>query len=64
MSQRFCKYKLFEIKSGENIMDIYKHFSNLVNKLKGLGKRFETIELVKKVLRFLSEFLEYEGNCI
>lgn len=53
MSQRFCKYKLFEIKSGENIMDIYKHFSNLVNKLKGLGKRFETIELVKKVLRFL-----------
>lgn len=45
-------------------MDIYKHFSNLVNKLKGLGKRFETIELVKKVLRFLSEFLEYEGNCI
>lgn len=41
------------MKSKEMIMNICKRFSNLVHDLKGLGKRFKIIELVKKSLRFL-----------
>lgn len=43
------------MKSRETIMDMFKQFSNLVNDLKGFGKRFETIELVKKILRSLPD---------
>lgn len=41
------------MKSRENIIDMYKHFSNLVNDLQELGKRIETTKLVKKILRSL-----------
>lgn len=51
----FRDYELFEIKEGENIIDMYKWFSNLANNLRGLGQRFETIELVKKIFRSLSD---------
>lgn len=34
---------------------MYKRFSNLVNDPKGLGKKFETIELLKKIIRLLLE---------
>lgn len=46
----FQEYKLFKMKSRENITDMYKKFSNLMNDLKGLGKRFETVKLVKKII--------------
>lgn len=52
----FCDYELFEIKEGESITDMYKWFSNLVNNLKGLRKRFGTIEFVKKILRSLPDY--------
>lgn len=51
----FRHYELFEIKEGKNIIDMYKWFSNLANNLRGLGQRFETIELVKKIFRSLSD---------
>ena len=51
----FREYELFEMKKDESITEMYKRFSNLVNELRGLGKRFENVELVKKVLRSLPE---------
>ncbi|XP_031259570.1 uncharacterized protein LOC116117695 [Pistacia vera] len=51
----FCDYELFEMKTRESIIDIYKRLSNLINNLNGLGKSFETLELVKKILPSLPE---------
>lgn len=48
----FHEYELFEMKLRENITYMYKRFWSLVKDLKGLGKKFETVELVKKILRF------------
>ncbi|XP_031258891.1 uncharacterized protein LOC116116991 [Pistacia vera] len=45
----FRDYELFEMKIRESITDMYKRFSNLINDLKGLGKSFATLELVKKI---------------
>lgn len=50
----FREYELFEIKSRETMINMCKWFSKLVNYLKGLEKRFETIELVKKILSLLT----------
>uniref|UniRef100_A0A199UCQ2 UBN2 domain-containing protein n=1 Tax=Manihot esculenta TaxID=3983 RepID=A0A199UCQ2_MANES len=46
-------FELFEMKSSETIAEMSTRFTNLVNILKVLGKRFEEIELVKKILRSL-----------
>ncbi|XP_031264437.1 uncharacterized protein LOC116122767 [Pistacia vera] len=51
----FHDYELFEMKTKESITDMYKRFSNLINDLKGPGKSFVTLELVKKILCSLSE---------
>ncbi|XP_031287634.1 uncharacterized protein LOC116146372 [Pistacia vera] len=51
----FCDYELFEMKTRETITNIYTGLSNLINNLKGLGKSFETLELVKKILPSLPE---------
>ncbi|XP_031258299.1 uncharacterized protein LOC116116351 [Pistacia vera] len=51
----FRDYELFGMKTRESIIDIYKRFSNLINDLKGLGKSFATLELVKKILCSLPE---------
>ncbi|XP_031274478.1 uncharacterized protein LOC116132946 [Pistacia vera] len=51
----FRDCELFEMKTGKSITDMYKRFSNFMNDLKGLGKSFETLELVKKILHSLLE---------
>lgn len=43
------------MKIGENITNMYKRFLNLVDDLKGLEKRFKTVDLIKKVLISLLE---------
>ncbi|CAL1377709.1 unnamed protein product [Linum trigynum] len=47
------EYESFEMSSGESISSMYKRFNDLINRLKGLGKMFETIDLVRKILRCL-----------
>ena len=40
---------------SETIIDIYNCFTNVVNSLKVLGKYFSNLELVNKILVFLSK---------
>ena len=44
-------YELFRMKPSESIGDMYTHFTDVINGLKGLGKSFSNFELVTKILR-------------
>ncbi|CAL1401091.1 unnamed protein product [Linum trigynum] len=39
--------------SGESISSMYKRFNDMINRLKGIGKLFETKDLVRKIFRCL-----------
>ena len=52
------KYELFEMSDKETVMDMYTRLTHISNKLKSLGKSFTTIELVRKILRFLPQSWE------
>ena len=41
------------MKPSETIGDMFTHFKDVVNGLKGLGKSFSDFELVNKILRSL-----------
>jgi len=36
------KYELFEMSDKETVMDMYTHFTHIINELKSLGKSFTT----------------------
>ncbi|CAI0381846.1 unnamed protein product [Linum tenue] len=46
-------YEAFAMQSGEGIQDMHSRFTILINHLKGLGKKFPSRELVRKILRSL-----------
>ncbi|XP_057994357.1 uncharacterized protein LOC131174620 [Hevea brasiliensis] len=52
-------YELFDMRPGESIVDMSTRFTDLVNLLKALGKKFEEAELVKKILRSLPKSWEH-----
>ena len=41
------------MKLSETVVDMYTHFTDVVNSLKALGKYFSNFELVNKILRSL-----------
>ena len=43
--------ELFHMKPSETIGDLYTYFTDIINGLKALGKRFLDFELVNKILR-------------
>ena len=48
-------FKLFLIKPSETVVDIYTRFTDVVNGLKALSKKFLDFELVNKILRSLNK---------
>ena len=46
-------FELFQMKLGETIVDMYTHFTDVVNNLRVLGKSFLNFDLVSKILRSL-----------
>lgn len=48
-------FKLFWIKLSETVIDMYTHFTDVVNSLKALCKCFSNFELINKILRLLSK---------
>ncbi|XP_057994452.1 uncharacterized protein LOC131174695 [Hevea brasiliensis] len=52
------------MRPGESIADMSTRFTDLVNLLKALGKRFEEAELVKKILRSLPKSWEAKTTVI
>ena len=48
------EYELFRMKSGESINEMQKRFIHIINHLRALGKTFDNIDLINKVLRCLS----------
>ena len=47
------EYELFRMQHEENIVDVQKRFTHIVNHLTGLGKVFDKEELNIKVLKCL-----------
>ena len=47
------EYELFRMQPGENIADVQKRFTHIVNHLTGLGKEFDREELNIKILKRL-----------
>ena len=48
------EYELFRMKTNENIQDMQKRFTHIVNHLASLGKTFPNEDLINKVLRCLN----------
>jgi len=48
------EYELFRMKTNENIQDMQKRFTHIVNHLVSLGKTFPNEDLINKVLRCLN----------
>ena len=46
-------YELFWMKPSKTIVDMYTHFTDVINNLKALDKCFSNFELVNKILRSL-----------
>ena len=47
------EYELFKMKPEEIISDMFTRLSEITNGLKGLGRDYSNVELVRKVLRYL-----------
>ncbi|MFW5439018.1 hypothetical protein, partial [Paenibacillus apiarius] len=47
------RYENFMMKDGETIYDMFTRFTDIVNKVKSLGKQYEPDEMVRKILRSL-----------
>ena len=48
------EYELFRMKTNENIQDMHKRFTHIVNHLASLRKTFSNEDLINKVLRCLN----------
>ncbi|MQM20482.1 hypothetical protein Taro_053503 [Colocasia esculenta] len=48
-----AQYERFQMQSGESISQMYSHFIDITNGLAGLGKTYETGDMVRKILRSL-----------
>jgi len=48
------EYEMFRMKAGENICDVQKRFTHIVNHLLALGKTFDKEELNIKILKSLN----------
>ncbi|MQM09710.1 hypothetical protein Taro_042586 [Colocasia esculenta] len=48
-----AQYEKFQMHSGESISQMYSRFTDITNGLGGLGKRYETGDMVRKILRSL-----------
>lgn len=51
-------YKNFYMNDTESIHDMLTRFKDIVNKTRGLGKKFDKEELIPKVLRLLTSMWE------
>ena len=49
------KYELFKIEHDESIIEMFTHFTDIINDLKSLGKFYSNSDLVRKILRSLSD---------
>ena len=58
------KYELFQMKQNESISSMFTHFTNIINRLKCLGKTYSNSDLVRKVLRSLSRMWEPKVTAI
>ncbi|MQL96227.1 hypothetical protein Taro_028900 [Colocasia esculenta] len=47
------QYEKFQMISGESISQMYSRFTDITNGLAGLGKRYETEDMERKILRSL-----------
>lgn len=54
----------FHMKQDETIAEMYKRFTEIVNQLKGLDKKFKSEELVVKILRSLPQSWEPKVTAI
>ncbi|XP_050222669.1 uncharacterized protein LOC126672758 [Mercurialis annua] len=57
-------YELFQMKSDEGMSEFSSRFSNIINGLKSLGENFTDEQLVKKILRSLTEKWESKTTAI
>ena len=48
------EFEMFQMNPGENIQDMQKRFTYLINQLHALGKDYSNEDLINKVLRCLS----------
>ncbi|MQL68761.1 hypothetical protein Taro_001076 [Colocasia esculenta] len=48
-----AQYEKFQIHSGESISQMFSHFTDITNGLARLGKRYETRDMVRKIIRSL-----------
>ena len=58
------RYELFQMKQNESISSMFSHFTNIINRLKCLGKMYSNSDLVKKVLRSLPRTWEPKVTAI
>jgi len=56
------EYKLFRMQPEENIVDVQKRFTHIVNHLIGLGKVFDKEEINIKVLKCLDRSWQPKGR--
>ncbi len=58
------KYELFKMESTESITKMFTRFTEIINRLKSLGKSYTNSELVRKILRFLPRVWEAKVTAI
>ena len=46
-------FEMFCMMPSETIVDMYTHFRDVINSLKGIGKCFSNLKLINKILRSL-----------
>ena len=49
------QYEMVKMLEHENIDEMTTRFMNIINQLKALGKRYNNVEIVRKILRSLSK---------
>lgn len=64
MNMLIRNYKLFKMMSIELIKKMYTRFMDIVNGLKGLGKKLTSEELVNKIFRSLPNSWEAKVTTI
>src|SRR3954464_10344951 len=58
------KFELFTMNEGESIKDMYTKFTDITNSLISLGKTYEQVELVRKILLALTSEWEKKVTAI
>ncbi|KAL5578208.1 hypothetical protein UlMin_019907 [Ulmus minor] len=58
------KYELFQMKHDESITQMYTRFTDIINDLSSLGKKYSMSEKVRKILRSLPKQWEAKVTAI